>query len=218
MATTMTTTQAGAALRKMRQLGRRQLYVALAVLGLALPSAAMAQGYNYNYVDAALAIYPDYRVHPAFRGEDFIGLRVGGGFQITEEIFGFANGRYLTDDVDFLRVSLGGGYRLTMIPLPDEINLDIYAGGALEMSRFAGDVPSDTTAGASIRGGVRWHALDNVEVGGELRIVRLNDYVGNHVGLTGRVLYGLANNIHLLGELDIEDGEPGIVFGARFSF
>ncbi len=190
--------------------------ITLAMLLALLPVGAQAS-YNYDYVEGGLVVYPGYRYTNAFRDQDLIGLRAGVNFGITNEIFGFGNVRYLTDKIDEYRFTLGGAYRLTMIPKLDELNIDVYAGGALEYIRASGDIRSDSDLGGSARLGARYRLSNDFEVAAEARAVRLRSYLGNHVGITGRALYRISSGVQLMAEVDVEGGEPGLVLGARFS-
>lgn len=196
---------------------KKQLLAALTIVGLAAPLSAQAQ-ISYNYIEGGLVAYPSYRFPGgSFRGEDFLGLRAGASFEITNDIFTFGQFRYLTDDFDMTNFHWGGGYVLPL-PLPNEAS--VWAGAAVEYVHVnPPSGSSDGEFGFSIRGGGRYIVHPDVEVGVDGRVVRYGGDIGEtFFGVAGRGVWTFNQNLGLVGELDIEDGEPGVFFGARVTF
>ncbi len=160
---------------------------------------------NYNYVEGIFAVYPDYN------GQDFIGPRVRGSFLVMPEVFLFGQFRFLTDDVDYTQMHVGAAYRFAI----DE-NTDIYGGPSLEYVDFS---PGTDDFGFGLRGGIRHRLNEDFEIGGEIRYVNIRgDIDDDYLGVTGTLQYFLNPNVGLVGEVDLEDGELGLLAGVRWNF
>lgn len=187
--------------------------VAAALLTSVNASAQTAppEGLNYNYIEGNLAFYPGY----GSADQDFIGPRIRGSFLVIPEVFLFGQFRYLTDDIDYTQLHLGGGYRYAVNP-----DTDVYGGLSLEYVDF--DFPGAGSVddfGFGLRAGIRHRLNEQFELGGEIRYVNIGgDIDDDYVGFTGTVQYFLNQSFGLIGELDVEDGEIGLLAGARFNF
>lgn len=182
---------------------------------LLAPLAASAQSLNYNYIQGGGALYPD------FDGQDFIGVDVNGSILMTEDVFIFGGMKFLTDDVDLTAVHLGAGYRHALAA-----ETDVYAGVTLEYQEIEAtfvdpDTLEETTTasiddtGIGLRAGLRHMLTDEFEVAAQVRLVTGDlDYFG----VTGTAQYFLNRQVGLIGEVDIYDGEMGVIGGVRFNF
>lgn len=182
---------------------------------LIAPWTAIAQDLNYNYLQGGVAFYP------GFEDQDFIGIDARGSISVTEDVFVFGGLKYLTDNVDLTAAHVGGGYRLAL-----DSSTDVYGGVTLEYQEVEADVVDpnslativtlsndDTSVG--VRGGIRHLLTRTFEVGGEVRYVAGDlDYVG----FAANAQYFVSDQIGLIGEVDVYDGEMGIVAGARMNF
>lgn len=192
-----------------------KLIAPLLAAGLIAPMAVSAQDLSYTYGQGGLAFYP------GFEGQDFIGLDAKGSFAVTDEWFAFGGLKYLTDDVDLTAVHVGAGYRYGLAR-----GTDVYGGVTLEYqeveSSLVDPVSLDTRITISnddtslgVRGGVRHRLTDEFEVGGEARYV-MGDL--DYFGITGSAQYFLTDQVGLIGEVDMYDGEMGVIGSARFNF
>lgn len=185
--------------------GLQGLIVATALL----PAAIAAESLSYNYVEGGLALYP------GFESQDFIGVDGRASLAINENIFAFGGLKFLTDDVDLTALHIGGGYRHGL-----DAKTDVWGGVTIEYQEvdfssacsFCGSV-DDTALG--LRGGLRHQLNDQLEIGASARIVTGDlDYVG----LTGTGRYAIQENLKLFGEVDLYDGELGLLGGITLEF
>ena len=173
-----------------------------------LPAAASAENLSYSFVEGGLALYPD------FDSQSFIGLDARGSVDIKNNIFAFGGLKYLTDDVDLTALHIGGGYRHSL-----DISTDLWGGVTIEHQdldidscRFCDSV-DDTALG--LRGGLRHQVDEKLEVGGGARIITGDlDYIG----LTGTARYAVQRDFKLFGEVDLYDGELGLIGGVTLEF
>lgn len=201
---------------------KRALLVSAVLVSLAVPFNSSAAeittelaDFSYNYIEGGPAVYPGYGGRRGGGSQDFIGVRVGGTAEFTNEIFGYGQLRLLTDDVDFTSVSGGAAYRLP-VPLPEP--MDVYAGGGLEYWNVSNNGSADGL-GLSVRSGVRYRINRDLEANGEARVVRIGgDIDETFIGIRGQILFDMAGPLSLLGEVDIEDGEVGLLGGFRAGF
>ena len=182
---------------------------------IAAPLAVSAQDLNYNYIQGGFAFYPSYE------DQDFIGVDAKGSIGITPDIFIFGGMMFLTDDADLTTAHLGAGYRFALAR-----GTDVYGGVTLEYQEIESSFVDPDTLETSIsvstddtsiglRGGIRHMLSDDLEVGGQVRYVTGDmDYFG----LTGSAQYFMTDRIGLVGEVDLYDGELGVIGSARFNF
>lgn len=176
--------------------------IAAAVL---LPSAAMAESLSYDYLEAGLALYPS-----ADNDQTLIGLDTRGSAAITQNVFIFGGLKYLTDDVDVTALHVGGAYRHGL-----DAKTDLWGGVTIEYQDY--DFPrgsfDDTALG--LRGGLRHQLTNELEIGGGLRVITGDlDYVG----VTGTARYAIERNFKLFAEVDVYDGDLGLLGGVTFEF
>ncbi|MDX9741214.1 MAG: hypothetical protein RBT81_08570 [Gammaproteobacteria bacterium] len=183
--------------------------------GLIAPWGVMAQDLNYDYLQGAVAFYP------GFEDQDFIGVDARGSIMVAEDVFIFGGMKYMTDDVDLTAAHVGGGYRLNL-----DRGTDVYGGITLEYQEVEAKIidpvsltntvtlsNDDTSMG--VRGGIRHMLMTDLEVAGEVRYVAGDlDYLG----FAASAQYFLNEQIGLIGEIDVYDGEMGINAGARMNF
>ncbi len=174
------------------------------------------EGINYNYLEGNLALYPSYGAGPG--SQDYVGVRVRGAALVAPEVFLFGQLRYLTDDIDFTQAHFGAAYRYKILE-----DTDLYAGPAIEYMDL--DLPGQFGGGSidevgfSVRGGIRHRLNEDFEFAGEIRHVFFGgDIDDNWIGITGTVQYFLTQELGLIGEVDIEDGELGLLGGLRYNF
>ncbi|TGN40389.1 hypothetical protein [Marinobacter confluentis] len=174
-----------------------------------LPAAVSAESLSYNFVEGGLALYP------SFESQTFIGLDTRGSIAINENVFAFGGLKYLTDDVDLTALHIGGGFRHGI-----DARTDLWGGVTMEyqdadysgVCNGCGSV-DDTALG--LRGGLRHQVDEKLEVGGSARIITGDlDYVG----LTGTGRYAVDRNLKLFGEVDLYDGELGLIGGVTLDF
>ncbi len=166
---------------------------------------------NYNYVQGQLAWYPSADL--AKSSQDYLGIDMRGSYQILPdypEFFAFGELQYLTDDADLTNFHFGGAYR-------GEIHeqTDFYGGLTIEYTKFDWDNGDDSDIALGLRGGVRHILTPDWELGGQLRLIT-GDY--DYVGLRGNAQYALQENLGLVMELDLYDGELGFQGGVRYNF
>lgn len=178
-----------------------------ALAGFAGPSAANDL-FDYTYGQAGLALYPSADIH-GIPSQDYFGIDLKGSYELTPDIFAFGGFKFLTDDIDLTSLHVGGAYRVNV----DE-RIDLYGGPSLEYQRVSNG-GSDDDIGLGLRGGLRLMLNPEVELGGEIRIVTGD---ADYVGLTGTAQYYLDSNLSVVGELDIYDGEFGLIGGVRMMF
>jgi len=109
--------------------------------------------------------------------------------------------------VDYTAIHLGGGYKHSL-----QRNTDIWGGVTMEYQDFdpGGD---DTSLG--LRGGIR-HQVDAVlELAGSARVITGD---ADYVGFAGTVRYALSRDLSFLGELDVQDGDLGLIGGVSLQF
>lgn len=178
---------------------------ALAACSLLLPAAAMAETLSYNYLEGGLALYPD------FESEDLIGLDTRGSVLLHQNIFAFGGLKFLTDDVDLTAFHAGGGYRHGL-----DAKTDIWGGVTVEYQEYEWDRGGDVDdTGLGFRAGIRHQLTNDLELGiGGRAITGDLDYVG----FTGTARYAIQPDMKLFAELDVYDGEPGILGGVSFEF
>ncbi len=181
----------------------------LVLSALPFSSNATAQSLDHNFLEASAAFYPSYGGGP--RSQDFAGWRVRGAFQPIPEAFIFAQYRFLTDDIDYTQAHLGAAYTLEVAR-----RTDIYAGPSVE---FMGFSPGPDEVGFGFRGGLRHRINQELEFGLEARYVTIGGGIDNdYVGATLTFQYHVARNVGLIGEVDVEDGDPGFLAGLRVNF
>lgn len=177
----------------------------LSAAALLLPAAAMAENLSYNYLEGGLAFYPD------FDSQDYIGLDTRGSVALHENIFAFGGLKFLNDDVDLTAMHVGGGARHGL-----DARTDIWGGLTMEYQEFDRDRGGDVDdTGLGFRAGLRHQLTNDLEVGAGGRVVTGDlDYIG----FTGTARYAIEPDFKLFAELDVYDGEPGILGGATFEF
>jgi|SRR5690554_2650025 len=185
----------------------KKTYLAAAVAAAMLPALASAEGLNYNYVDAGLAILDS-------GNQTFIGPDLRGSYSINEDVFLYGGLRILSDDLDYTNLYVGGAYRFGL-----DDKTDLWVGGNLEHQEVEVTVgpftnSADDTA-IALRGGMRHQLNSDLEVGANARIV-LGDF--DYFGFGGYGRYKMSDNLSLKGELDIQDGDLGLVGGITYFF
>lgn len=174
-----------------------------------LPAAVSAESLSYNFIEGGLALYPSYE------SQTFIGVDVRGSHAINENVFAFGGLKFLTDDIDLTALHVGGGYRHGL-----DTRTDVWGGVTIEYqeAEFSGACNGcgsvdDTALG--LRGGIRHQLDDKLEIGAGARIITGDlDYVG----LTGTGRYAIERNLKLFGEVDLYDGELGLIGGLTLEF
>ncbi len=180
------------------------------VVAALIPAAVSAESLSYNYVEGGLALYPD------FDSQSFIGVDTRASAAINENVFAFGGLKYLSDDVDLTALHVGGGYRHGL-----DAKTDLWGGVTIEHqdldypdnNGFGPDSADDTALG--LRGGLRHQVDEKLEVGGSARIVT-GDF--DYLGLTGTARYAVQRDLKLFGEVDLYDGELGLIGGVSLDF
>ncbi len=185
-----------------------------AAAALALPGAASAADFSYQYVD--LAHFPEAEIDAGSIDVDGDGIQLRGSLPVYQNIFAFAEYQDLELDngIDATRFMVGGGAHW---PLSNTIDF-IARGGVVSYELDFGRFDDDDTglfAGARVRATV----APNIEVEGGVEHLRVE-------------VAGLDNDTYLIGEgrynftpqwsagLILTLGGDTSVFGAqgRFSF
>ncbi|WP_150910603.1 hypothetical protein [Marinobacter halotolerans] len=174
-----------------------------------LPFTASAEGLSYNYVEGGLALYPSYE------SQTFIGFDTRGSLAINDQVFAFGGLKYLTDDIDLTALHVGAGVRHGVDP-----KTDLWGGVTIEYQEvdYAGACTfcssvDDTALG--LRGGLRHQVDEKLEVGASARLITGDlDYIG----LTGTGRFAIQPNLKLFGEVDLYDGELGLIGGITLDF
>lgn len=177
---------------------------------LMVPALVAADNFSYDFVEGGVAVYP------SFNGQDFVGFDLRGSLTVAEDIFAFGGFKYLSDDVNLTALHGGVGYRMAL-----DTETDIWGGVTLEYQEFDypnvfnGQSGSYDDMGIGLRGGVRHQVNNQLEIGGSARVVTGDlDYVG----VSGTARYAFRDNLRLLGEVDLYDGELGLIGGVVLDF
>jgi hypothetical protein len=169
-----------------------------------LPFTASAEGLSYNYVEGGLALYPSYE------SQTFIGFDTRGSLAINDQVFAFGGLKYLTDDIDLTALHVGAGVRHGV-----DAKTDLWGGVTIEYqeAEFGAASVDDTALG--LRGGLRHQVDEKLEVGASARLITGDlDYIG----LTGTGRFAIQQNLKLFGEVDLYDGELGLIGGITLDF
>jgi len=176
------------------------------LLALTLFSCASASALEYDYLEAAAAVYP------SFDGQDYIGLDLRGSKQLDtldKNLFTYGGVKLLTDDVDLTAFHVGGAYRFVLEDLTHA-----WAGMSLDYQKFSNG-GSDSDLAFGLRGGVRHQASDDLELGASLRLIS-GSY--DYLGLTGTLRHHWQDDLSWLLEADLYDGNLGLVGGIHYAF
>lgn len=179
----------------------------LALVIALCPAAALASDLSYNYVEGGVALYPG-----ADNDQDFAGFDSRLSAELTPEVFVFGGLKFLGDDIDYTAIHAGAGVQHGLNP-----QTSIWGGVTMEYQDF--DFPSPAggvdDTGLGLRGGLRHQVNQELEVGGSARVITGDlDYVG--FAFTSR--YALSRELSFLGELDVFDGDLGIIAGVSLAF
>ncbi|SFC38815.1 hypothetical protein SAMN05660443_2469 [Marinospirillum celere] len=183
----------------------------VAVASLLMASHSFAQTPSYNYVEGGLALYPG----ATDADQTFIGPTGRGAMELEEltgidNLFAYGGLTYLTDDFDYTNFHAGIGYAHFL-----DAQTSVWGGGNIEYQKlsFSGFSSSDTSI--ALRGGIRHQLNQDLEVGGGLRLVT-GDW--DYLGLSGTARYQLQDNLYALAEVDIWDGDVGVIGGVGMTF
>ncbi|WP_290650903.1 hypothetical protein [Aquisalimonas sp.] len=183
--------------------------LSLALAGLMTPGILSAQYLDYTWIQGGVAFYPSFGNGVGGGSQDFAGVDTAANFAITEEVFLLGGVSFLTDDIDFTTIHVGGAYRLPLDP-----RTDLWGGLSLEYQEFSNDDSVDDIS-IAFRGGLRHRLSEEWEVGGQLRVVT-GDF--DYVGVRGTARYFFREGVAVLGELDILDGNLGVIAGGTITF
>ncbi|WP_416397494.1 hypothetical protein [Allohahella sp. A8] len=177
----------------------------LVLTAVLLPSLASADAQNYKYVEGGLdMLFVD--------EQTFIGPQIRGAFSFTDNLFALAGLRVLSDDVDYTNYWFGAAYNQAI-----DMKTSVWAGGSIEFQEYSygrGFYDFDDTAPA-IRGGVRHQLNQQLELASSARFVTGD---ADYFAISGTARFAITPQLHLLGELEIMDGEIGLLGGASFFF
>ncbi|TVP60682.1 MAG: hypothetical protein EA349_01015 [Halomonadaceae bacterium] len=179
----------------------------LALIVALCPAAAMASDLSYNYVEGGIALYPS-----ADRSQDYVGFDSRLSAELTPEVFVFGGLKYLTDDVDYTAIHAGVGFQHGL-----NRQTSLWGGVTMEYQDFdfPGNLGSVDDTSIGLRGGLRHQLNQDFEIGGSARVITGDlDYVG--FAFTTR--YALSRDLSFLGELDVFDGDLGIIAGVSLAF
>ena len=188
---------------------KKQLIVAATTGLLTLSFNAQAQEISYSYAEGGLAMYP------GVSGQTPIGIDARASFDLgettgVENLFTYGGFKYLTDNYDYTNFYVGAGYAHSL-----DAQTSIWGGGNIEYQNFDVGYFSHSDTSIALRGGVRHQLNQDLEVGGNLRLVT-GDW--DYLGLTGTARYQLQDNLYALGEIDIWDGDLGFFGGVGLTF
>lgn len=188
--------------------GFKTLFLAAAML----PTLASADALNYKYAEGGLDILN--------AGQDFMGVQARGAFSITDNVFAIAGVRSLSDITAYSHVWFGAGYNQAI-----NQQTSAWVGGSLDVQQveyryryrftnrtYTEDVKETAPA---VRGGVRYQLTPQLELAGSARFVT-GDF--DHYAFTGTTRFAVTNQFHLLGEIEVYEGDPGLLLGGSFMF
>ena len=191
--------------------------LALTLSSLVCATGASAQSLVTTYVEGNLAIYP------GVSGETPLGIDLRGAIELNEmtgvdNLFAFAGYRYLTDKTDYSNLYFGAGYNHSV-----DSQTRIWGGANLEYQKVEYDETycfhpgvcssrsgSFNDTSIALRGGLRHQHSHELEFGGELRLVT-GDF--DYLGIKGFTRFFFEEDLYAIGEVDIQDGDLGLVIG-----
>lgn len=189
----------------------RNTLITTALAGAGLLFAGSASALNYNYVQGGLAYYPSFDTGPGV-DQDFFGGDVQLSFTMTPNLFLLGGVQYLTDDVDLTAAHLGPAYRM-----PLQRGTDLYGAVTAEYQDFDANGASDDDTSVGVRVGMRQQMTPTFELNGQLRYIAGSDdfdYFGVRVGS----VFDITEQMAFTGDLDLYDGEVGLIAGLRLNF
>ena len=187
----------------------------LALAGLLILSGAvaMADGHNYNYVQAAYQEV-DIDVGGGF-DVDGDGFGIGGSVEIDDDWFVFVD--YSTVDfesvVDLNSLTIGGGYRAPISDKTDWFATLGYAKAELDV-QGPGSVDD---SGYAISAGLRSMVSEKFELYGTLGYSDLGDFADGTT-VAGGFWYSLSGNMALGFGVDFDDDVTAYGVGFRLYF
>ncbi|MDX1589458.1 MAG: hypothetical protein R3296_11020 [Oleiphilaceae bacterium] len=179
----------------------------LLLLAALFPLSAAASDLSYNHAEAGVALYPG-----SDNEQDFVGFDSRLSLELTPAVFVYGGLKFLTDEVDYTALHAGVGFRHRL-----ETRTSIWGGVGLDYQEldFPNRAGTFDDTGLALRGGLRHQVNEALELGGSARVITGDlDYVG--YAFTGRL--ALSRDLSLLGELDVFDGELGLIAGLSLSF
>lgn len=166
---------------------------------------------NYTYVEGRFILDAELDDGPV--NDDGDGIRFGGSFQVTNNVFAF--GSYEDSDLDDTNVDLtflklGGGY---IHPL----NADWDANVSLAYVDFEADGPRSSADddGYELSGGVRGKINPQIELRGHLKHIDLDD---SDTYFTLGADYYIQSNFSAGVEIDLGGDYETLSIGARYFF
>ncbi|MAM87949.1 MAG: hypothetical protein CME36_11660 [unclassified Hahellaceae] len=176
-----------------------------------MPTLASADALNYKYVEGGLNMF-------YVEDEDLMGFQGRGAFSISENIFALAGVRSLSDTGDYSHVWLGAGYNQTLNQQTSAwagVSVDNQETEWEEETRFYRVRYRSKETALGLRGGIRHQLNQQVELAGTARIVT-GDL--DHYAVSGTTRFAITPQFNLLGEIEIMEGDLGLLLGGSFFF
>ena len=187
----------------------------LVILLLAFSASASAEGFSYNYLTLGYG-----NTDFDFVGADGDGIGLGGSFAFTPSIHGFASWETVDLDVniplvgnvsvDTTRLRAGVGYNTGLSDA-----LDMYARLSYEGIDF--DVPGGDDNGYGLGIGVRYRAMDELELNAGIKYVDYSD-LGDDTGVEVGGVYNFNDTWSLGLRGEFSDDVSTYTVSGRFYF
>ncbi|MDX2411405.1 MAG: outer membrane beta-barrel protein [Woeseiaceae bacterium] len=186
---------------------------ALAGLLILSSAVAMADGLNYNYIQAA---YQE------------VDIDLGGGFDVDGDGFGIGGSAAINDDwfifagystfdfesvVDLSSLTIGGGYRAAASDKTDWFATLGYAQAEVDVQGFS----SEDDGGYAVSVGLRSMVSENVELYGSLGYADLGGGADG-TSIAAGFWYSLSGNVALGLGVDFDDDVTAYGVGFRLYF
>ena len=173
---------------------------------------AIESNHGYNFVEVA---YVDVDVDNDDLDADLDGFKVHGSFDMDPNFAVIASITSLSEkDVDVDYYSGGVAFHQG-IPGENGEGVDVVAHASIEAIRFDPDnAKSDTKYGALFGAGIRYLAIDNLEVFGDLSIRTAGD---NDIILKGGARYTFVQGFSAFAAIEVADSEV-LSTGIRYTF
>ncbi len=178
---------------------------------LALTAPALADGLNYNYIEAG---YFDIDLDDSVVDVGGDGFNVVGSFEVTEQMF--VTAEYATSDLDF-GVDLDELYVGLGVHTPIADNVDFV--GTINYVSIDASAPglSGDDDGFAATVGVRAMVSDVIELAGQVEYIDLDDS-GDDTSFGGSGWYYFNDNFSVGLKVDFSDDVTRYGLGARLFF
>ncbi len=178
---------------------------------VALTGPALADGIDYNYIEAG---YYDVELDATVFEVDGDGINVVGSFEVGENMF--VRAEYATADLDvgldFDELYLGLGVHTPISNRSDFFGIINYVSAEVSAGGASAD---DDGFGATV--GVRTMVSDAIEVAGQIEYIDLSDS-GDDTSIGGSAWYYFSDNFSVGVSAEFSDDIDRLGLGARLFF